>query len=203
MFRFQAQKDNLLKPLLRLLNKSHINAISVSISGAVLAAIGFALSLMLHQPILFLITIWLHVLFDAIDGPLARFSGTTSSQGILVDVIADFVGIVTASLFATYFAFTPPSSVLIFIALYGVILTLSFLRNRLGVPFLFIIRPRFLVFTTLTIDFISRLDITPLIYTVSNILLGLSCMSGALTLGYHSLATDALKKSGSHTGHIL
>lgn len=96
----------------------------------------------------------LHVLLDGLDGPLARHLGIASRRGSFTDSLADQI-VVTASTLTLMAA--PQSSLSIWIGggylfLYAVVVGFAMLRNALGNPYSWLIRPRFWVYGWLAID---------------------------------------------------
>ena len=101
-----------------------------------------------------LIALLLHVLLDGLDGPLARHLGTASRRGSFTDTLADQI-VVTASTLALMAASQPPLSVWIggaYIFCYAMVVAFAMIRNALGVPYSWLVRPRFWVYGWIAVD---------------------------------------------------
>ena len=96
----------------------------------------------------------LHVLLDGLDGPLARHLGTASRRGSFTDTLADQI-VVTASTLTLMAA--PQSGVSIWIGglyifLYALVVGFAMVRNALGNPYSWLVRPRFWVYGWIAVD---------------------------------------------------
>ena len=101
-----------------------------------------------------LIALLLHVLLDGLDGPLARHLGTASRRGSFTDTLADQI-VVTASTLALMAASQPRLSVWIggaYIFCYAMVVAFAMIRNALGVPYSWLVRPRFWVYGWIAVD---------------------------------------------------
>lgn len=95
-----------------------------------------------------------HVVLDGIDGPLARQAGTASRRGSFTDTVADQI-VVTATTLALIVAPQPRASGWIaglYIFLYAMVVAFAMVRNALGVPYTWLIRPRFWVYAWIVVD---------------------------------------------------
>jgi phosphatidylglycerophosphate synthase len=96
----------------------------------------------------------LHVLLDGFDGPLARHQGRSSRRGSFTDTCSDQVVVTTTTL--ALITCQPP--VLgqtwggIYIFLYTMVVAFAMVRNALGVPYSWLIRPRFWVYGWIAIE---------------------------------------------------
>ena len=94
------------------------------------------------------------MLLDGLDGPLARHQGTASRRGSFTDTLADQI-VVTASTLALM-ATTPPLLSIwaggSYIFLYAMVVAFAMVRTALGVPYSWLIRPRFWVYAWLAVD---------------------------------------------------
>lgn len=83
-----------------------------------------------------LICLSMHVMLDGLDGPLARCQDVVSPRGSFTDTFAD-QPMVTGS---------------IFVFIYAPVVATAMVRNALSIPYSWLIRPRFLVFSAVTAD---------------------------------------------------
>ncbi|HEX5104584.1 MAG TPA: CDP-alcohol phosphatidyltransferase family protein [Pirellulaceae bacterium] len=101
-----------------------------------------------------LVALLLHVLLDGLDGPLARHLGTASSRGSFTDSLADQI-VVTATTLALMAA--PQPGVLTWIGgtyifLYATVVGFAMVRNALGNPYTWLVRPRLWVYGWIAVD---------------------------------------------------
>jgi len=103
-----------------------------------------------------LATLLLHVLVDGIDGPLARHLGIASRKGSFTDTMADQI-VVTITTLTLMVAPTPALSVWIgslYIFGYATVVGFAMIRNALGVPYSWLLRPRFWVYAWIAVDWL-------------------------------------------------
>ena len=101
-----------------------------------------------------LLALLFHVLLDGIDGPLARHLGVASRRGSFTDSLADQV-VVTASTLALMAGPEPKLSIWVggaYIFCYTMVVAFAMVRNALGVPYSWLIRPRFWVYAWMAVD---------------------------------------------------
>ena len=101
--KFAQVRDALLSPFLFILTKFGISANLLTIIGVVILIIGIFYSTIYH--FLYLPSIILYVLFDGIDGPLARYQNKASNMGALNDVTADQIGVPVVMAYLAYSRF--------------------------------------------------------------------------------------------------
>jgi phosphatidylglycerophosphate synthase len=95
-----------------------------------------------------------HVLLDGIDGPLARHLGTASRRGSFTDTVADQI-VVTATTLALMVGPAPRATGWIaglYLFLYAMVVAFAMVRNALGVPYTWLVRPRFWVYGWIAVD---------------------------------------------------
>ena len=101
-----------------------------------------------------LVALLVHVLLDGLDGPLARHLGTASRRGSFTDTVADQI-VVTVSTLALMAAAQPGLSMWAggaFIFCYTMVVGFAMVRNALGVPYSWLVRPRFWVYGWIAVD---------------------------------------------------
>jgi phosphatidylglycerophosphate synthase len=95
-----------------------------------------------------------HVLLDGLDGPLARHLGIASRRGSFTDTFADQI-VVTASTVALMAAAPPVVTGWVgalYLVTYALVVAFAMVRNALGVPYSWLIRPRFWVYGWIAVD---------------------------------------------------
>ncbi len=172
-----------LAPLLRSMIRARITPDLVTLVAGVLG-VAFLPLWLLHVRGLALVALWLHVLLDGLDGPLARAQGSASSRGSFTDTLADQLVVTTATI---GWMIAAPSTAHIasgssYIFLYGMVVAMAMVRNALYVPYSWLIRPRFFVYACLTVDTMFSIDSTLWSLCICNALLALKSISGFLAL---------------------
>ncbi len=155
MVKYQGFKQRLLKPLLVLLEKMHVQPWMITglslITGLafcpvfLIADAGWSL----HVAYILLL---LHLLLDGLDGPLARHLNMASKRGSFVDTMADqivvaAVCVVMIAAFEKGFA----GGVTVYaggthLFLYTCVVAFAVVRNGLGISYRFVMRPRNFVY---------------------------------------------------------
>jgi len=179
--RFNQFKDSLLFPFTSLLQLAHIKPIYLSLAGIIVLLFTLTLSLLLNQPFYFLIGLLAHLILDGLDGPLARRQKTTI-HGALADVTADHIGIITTSLFVSYFNYASPPLAIIYTLLYTTVITLAIIRNAFKIPYQFLFRPRLYIYLALAIDYSFNFWLTGPALLLSSFLLLLPTVTGTTSL---------------------
>ena len=170
MRQFQIYKDAALAPVIEMLAGLGVTPFMVTMVSATVVTAGLALSWFAGRPLLFIVALWLHVFLDGVDGALARRQ-TPEPTGGMADALADAIGVVAASIFLLLATQIPWSLVVAYTTLYLVVLATAIMRSRQGRPYLFVVRPRLLVYVALSADVLLVTAYTgPLLYLLTAIL---------------------------------
>ena len=148
----------LLRPLLVAAERigiqpDHITLASL-ICGLAFCPLYFARGDSIWLPAAALAALLAHVVLDGFDGPLARHLGTASRRGSFTDTLADQI-VVTATTITLMAAPQPAVSSWIgalYIFVYAMVVGFAMVRNALGVPYSWLIRPRFWVYGWIAVD---------------------------------------------------
>src|SRR5262245_60200817 len=100
-----------------------------------------------------LVALLLHVFLDGLDGPLARHLGTASRRGSFTDTLADQIVVTYTTL--SLMANSPPLGIWsggAYIFCYAMVVAFAMVRNALGVPYSWLVRPRFWVYGWIAVD---------------------------------------------------
>ena len=95
-----------------------------------------------------------HMILDGFDGPLARHLGVASRRGSFTDTLSDQI-VVTASTIALMTASQPAVSGWVgalYLFAYAMVVAFAMVRNALGVPYSWLVRPRFWVYGWIAVD---------------------------------------------------
>lgn len=183
MIKFQRWKDLLFLPMVRLLTRLGVSASVISIAGALVASIGLFLSATQHNPLYFVIAIWIHFFLDGIDGALARHQHNVTLRGMLLDTACDLIGIIACSTIVVYFRYASAQTALFFTALYVLVTIEALILGAINTPYPLIIRPRIYVFIALTIDVLFGTALSTPLIAVLTVMLGVFCIQGFWMMG--------------------
>jgi phosphatidylglycerophosphate synthase len=126
----------------------------------------------------------LHVLLDGLDGPLARQLGTASRRGSFTDSLADQI-VVTASTLTLIAAPQPGVTGWIaglYVFLYAIVVGFAMVRNALGRPYSWLVRPRFWVYGWLAVDLFLLPGWLDFVFGGFALLLGIKVASGFMAI---------------------
>ncbi|MCH2038384.1 MAG: CDP-alcohol phosphatidyltransferase family protein [Rickettsiales bacterium] len=144
-------RATMLKPLLLLLVKCRITADILTLL-SLLSGLAGAIALY-HSVPLGLSLILLHVIFDGIDGPLARMTQTDSNEGSFTDTMSDQLVIAAVGVVLIDLQIVSALAGLLYILSYTVVVGFAMVRNALAIPYSWLIRPRFMVYVWLPVEF--------------------------------------------------
>jgi len=171
MERSQRIRAAMLGPLLRVFTRLGVTADVVTLVSLVLG-LAFCPVYFFSKP-LALALLALHVCADGLDGPMARFAGTASRKGSFTDTMADqiVVAATTVTLILSGDLGVVPGGLYIFS--YTVVIAFAMIRNALSIPYSWLVRPRFIVYAWLPIEFYLLPDsLDYVIWLVVALLLG-------------------------------
>lgn len=149
--RFQKIRDGLCGPLIRLLIRCRITADIMSLL-SLLQLVPFGYLLLTadagntQQIAIASIFIWLHVILDALDGPIARATGTSGPAGAFTDMCVDHSGMMITTCLLTAAGFIDPTAAVAYVASYTVSVAFTIWLNVIGQPFKLVIRTKYLLY---------------------------------------------------------
>ncbi len=147
----QSLRGRALRPLLELLNKHDISPNMLTLF-SLLAGLLAALALP-FLTILGLVLLLVHVLLDGIDGPLARYTGADSKKGSFTDTASDQVVVFAVMLALVSMNAASSLAAMVYVFSYTVVVGFAIIRNRLNIPYSWLIRPRFVVYAWIPVCF--------------------------------------------------
>ncbi|HVJ84230.1 MAG TPA: CDP-alcohol phosphatidyltransferase family protein [Caulifigura sp.] len=119
-----------------------------------------------------------HVLLDGIDGPLARWQKRASARGSFTDTVCDQLVLAGVVLTLITDGRLEPRTGGGFMFLYTLVVAFAMVRNALGVPYEWLVRPRFVVYAAIPVEVWLRAGVlTPLCIGLS-VVLALKAASG-------------------------
>lgn len=120
----------------------------------------------------------LHVVLDGLDGPLARFQKIDSAKGSFTDTMSDQIVLVAIILSCMYIGVAEAIISTIYVFIYTIVIAFSMVRNRLNIPYSWLVRPRFVLYLCLPITFYIWVDAMNGVLWVCSFLLTISLISG-------------------------
>lgn len=125
--------------------------------------------------------LWLHVVLDGLDGPLARAQKVASVRGSFTDSFCDqlVVTVVTITLMVSFPHVSIPAGTL-FLSLYTGVLAIAMVRNSLSIPYSWLLRPRLILYMAASLEVFQLLPsgATAGVVWFSNAVLGLKLLTG-------------------------
>nr|WP_321457916.1 CDP-alcohol phosphatidyltransferase family protein [uncultured Cohaesibacter sp.] len=141
---FALKRDRLFRPIVSLLAKKGVTPTMISIIGGGLAAC--AVSMPVENWGLAAVGFFLYVFMDALDGPLARMTGSSSQGGSLIDIFTDQFGVFLVALGAIFWLGSSLVINILFAVFYSHTVYLMVICNLLTLRMPFILRVKYLYF---------------------------------------------------------
>jgi phosphatidylglycerophosphate synthase len=150
MVRTQKIRAKLLAPLLTLLVKCRVTANKLTLS-SLIAGLGFCPAFFHSKP-LALVLLGLHLCLDALDGPLARHTGTASRRGSFTDTVSDQTVVAATAATLIHAGIMGILPGVIYVFAYTVVVGFAVVRNTLSIPYAWLIRPRLVVYLWFVVE---------------------------------------------------
>ena len=177
----QAIRERWLRPFLGWLARIGLRANHITLL-SLLAGIAFCPVFLLgHHAIAFGL-LFLHVLLDGLDGPLARFRGNASNRGSFTDTMADqlVVTVTTVTMIHAGYAGAWPGGLYLF--LYVVVVGFALVRSALEAPYSWLFRPRFIVFAWLLVEVYLKPGSLDWVLWIASGVLAVKTLTGFVTI---------------------
>ncbi|MEO0660230.1 MAG: CDP-alcohol phosphatidyltransferase family protein [Planctomycetota bacterium] len=146
----QRVRSAALDPILRLCERAGVTPDHVTLASL---AAGLAFwPLWTSSPAAALAALFLHVVLDGVDGPLARHTGVASRRGSFTDTLCD-QAVVTASTIALMSSGklgVVPGALYVYV--YAVVVAFAMVRNSLEIPYAWLVRPRLVVYGWIAVE---------------------------------------------------
>ena len=169
-----------LQPLLQLLSHLGIKANHISIVSLVIGLL--AAVLFIYSKPIGLLLLFLHVLLDGLDGPLARHTKTDSNQGSFTDSVIDQVVIVAMMVSLVFVKIADPVAAIIYLISYTVVVSFAFVRNALHIPYSWLFRPRFLIYVWIPVELWLLPGTLDILIWICNLLLVIKSITGFIKI---------------------
>ena len=178
----QDVRDRLFRPLLVALVRWRIMPWHITLL-SVLAGLGFGFALAGGRPLTALGLLAAHVVLDGLDGPLARYRNVTSNAGACADALADQAIVMTslAAMMQAGYADAWPGG--LYLLFYTLVVVFALVRSALAIPYAWLIRPRFLVYTWYAVEIWIWPGTLNLVLWIAMLPLAVMALTGAVRIG--------------------
>ncbi|MEM7233610.1 MAG: CDP-alcohol phosphatidyltransferase family protein [Planctomycetota bacterium] len=181
MERWNTLRRDALAPLLKALREYDVSADHITWASLAFG-LAFAPLLLFVSPAWAIAALALHAALDGLDGPLARFRGNASRRGSFTDTFCDqLVVAATTAALAAFGAITPAIG-LAYVFLYTLVVVFAMIRNALGVPYRWVLRPRFIVYALLPVELYFATGVLEVVIATLLLPLVLATITGARAL---------------------
>ena len=147
----QKQRARLLAPLLNLLARWGVTANNITLLSAIFGLA--SCPAFLYSPFVGLVLLFIHVLLDGLDGPVARHSGSSSAKGSFTDTAVDQIVITVVMLTLMHMGIIGPVTGAVYIFSYSIVVAFAIIRNYMNVPYSWLLRPRFVIYAWMVVEF--------------------------------------------------
>lgn len=180
---YQDLRERWLGPLLRWMAKVGIRPDHLTLL-SLLTGLLFC-PLIIYSPPLAFFCLFLHAAIDGLDGPLARHLGTDSKAGSFTDTMCDQLILVAVTVtmicHSDQHIGVLPGTIYIF--LYTIVVVFAMVRNAIGIPYSWVIRPRFVIYVWLALEVFAFQGsmfegTTNIVVWISNVLFTLKMATG-------------------------
>ena len=160
--RFQSLRDKLFSPIVRLLILCRISADMISLL-SMLQLIPFGILLLQatdpRDVAIASIFVWLHVILDAFDGPIARHNGTAGPAGAFTDMAVDHSGMLITTALLTAAGFVDGTVGVVYASSYTVAIVFTIWLNMIGRPFAVVLRTKYILYGMTSLYGVTGFDL--------------------------------------------
>ena len=165
--KFSRLRDSLFSPLVKVLTFFKVHPDMISLFG-LLSMLGFIYFVTSNIYIALLFVV-IHIVFDGIDGPLARYRNMASDGGAFTDICVDQIGLVIAILTLMYFSMIVPFWAAFYLATYILMIVFLVVLNYKNSGVKYVIRSKYLFYIMLFVDAYFQTDYMPLFLMIFSI----------------------------------
>jgi phosphatidylglycerophosphate synthase len=181
MERSQNLRGKFLGPLLLWLGGNGVRAGHITFL-SLLSGLAFCPLFLAGEVALAFSFLFLHVLLDGVDGPLARHLGRAGARGSFTDTAADQVVVTATAITMVYTGLVGAWAGGCYLFLYTLVVTFAMVRNALEVPYSWLLRPRFLVFAWMAVEIFWLPGTLNLVFWLANGLLAWKALTGFIAI---------------------
>jgi phosphatidylglycerophosphate synthase len=127
--------------------------------------------------------VWLHVIIDGLDGPLARYQNSASPRGSFTDSFCDQIIVSTVAI--GLMMKQPGVSIAAgstFLVVYTAVLAISMVRNTLRIPYSWLLRPRLIVYSVIPLQLFVEVNLLEPLMWLCNAVMAFKLGTGFLKL---------------------
>jgi phosphatidylglycerophosphate synthase len=176
----QRLRETILRPLLTGLSRVHVRPGAVTFA-SLASGLAFIPAWPASRPAA-LALLALHVILDGLDGPLARWQHRASARGSFTDTVCDQLVLagVVVTLMADSLLSTWSGGAFLF--LYTLVVAFAMVRNAIGIPYSWLVRPRFFLYAAILIELWLQNGMLNALTWCLTALLALKAASGFLAI---------------------
>jgi phosphatidylglycerophosphate synthase len=135
-----------------------------------------------RRPILAVIFLAGHVIFDGLDGAFARHTGKPSQSGAFTDLVCDQFGMVVVALAAIFHHMVSPVLGAVYIALYLIVVVFGVIINVMGLGTRITITSKYFLYTVYAIWAGWEINLFPLLMSFFSVVMAVEVIIGYLRL---------------------
>lgn len=135
-----------------------------------------------RRPILAVIFLAGHVIFDGLDGAFARHTGKPSQSGAFTDLVCDQFGMVVVALAAIFHHMVSPVLGAVYIALYLIVVVFGVIINVMGLGTRITITSKYFLYTVYAIWAGWEINLFPLLMSFFSVVMAVEVIVGYLRL---------------------
>jgi len=173
----QAVRARLLEPFLKWITCCRLSANHFTLLSLFAGLFFCPVFMWGSKPVAFSL-LFLHVLLDGVDGPLARYQQRASNRGSFTDTMTDQVIVIftAITMIATGYAGAWPGG--LYISFYCIVVFFAMVRSALAIPYSWIVRPRFIVYLWFPLEvYLWRGSLDHILWLCS-LVLGIKMLTG-------------------------
>lgn len=159
--KFRTARDNFFNKPAKMLFKLGLSANTVSLIG-LLQVIPFGFFIFFQDGkfiYLSLLFLFLHLLFDALDGAVARLSSNDGDHGSFIDMLVDHSGMVSIVFITALTGFSSGIIGIAYTYTYTILVIYIIILNIQGSPIPFIIRSKYIYYFLVTLLILTEINI--------------------------------------------
>jgi phosphatidylglycerophosphate synthase len=135
-----------------------------------------------RRPIVAVIFLAGHVIFDGLDGAFARHTGKPSQSGAFTDLVCDQLGMVVVALTAIFHHMVSPVLGAVYIALYLIVVVFGVIINVMGLGTRITITSKYFLYTVYAIWAGWEINLLPLLMSFFSVVMAVEVTVGYLRL---------------------
>jgi len=135
-----------------------------------------------RRPMLAVIFLAGHVIFDGLDGAFARHTGKPSQSGAFTDLVCDQLGMVVVALAAIFHHMVSPVLGAVYIALYLIVVVFGVIINVMGLGTRITITSKYFLYSVYAIWAGWEVNLFPLLMSFFSVIMAVEVMVGYVRL---------------------